>query len=462
MPKQVWTKEKVIADLKRFRKDGPRMNLKLDEAAKRYFGSVRAALKAAGLPCGKRPPPYHSWSKELVIDAICQRDREGKSLDSINRDDPSLYAAGKRLFGNWTAARKVAGFPSVEPDFYTADEVQLRMIELYERELPLTFGSHRDFKLQRSAKKHFGGWKKAAKSLGLDRETRRTWTDQAVIDGIHLRRASGKNLFTTHKEDKALFCAAVARFGNWHNALKAAGMDRPTRERWSEERIIERLQELAAASDVKSVSRADRNLRHAAWRRFGSLEKAIEIAGAMTLSKRWTKERVIQSIHSRFAEVGPIPIAGLGDHRLSNLAWKYFGSWDDAVKAAGLADRIPVRVPPKRLSRGVVIRIIQQGHAAGISLPNLAKQEPGLASSARKHFGQWRRAVEAAGLEPSHRIWSREMIIAEIEQRLSGGRSLRSGDRANIRVSAAAARHFGSWTAALQAAGVPTKPRKAR
>lgn len=462
MPKLVWNKEKVIAELVKCRKLGSARNTNLDAAARRHFGCLKVALDIAGLPYHKKHTTDKSWTQQSVIEAIRKRHDAGKSLGSIFREDSRLYGAGKRLFGTWKAARSAAGFPSVEPDFYSADEVQLRLIDLYEKSLPLTFGSHRDFKLQRSAKKHFGGWKKAAKSLGLVGEVRRTWTNQAVIDGIHLRRASGKELFTTHRDDKALFCAAVARFGNWHNALKAAGIEHPARERWSEEKIIARLQQLASESDGQSVSRSDPNLAHAAMLRFGTVKKALEKAGALSLSKTWSKERVMRAIHSRFKEVGPIPIAGLGDRKLSNLAWKYFGSWAEAVNAAGLEDRIPVRTPPKRLSRTEVLTIIQERYASGISLPDLANQELGLMSSARRHFGQWRRAVEAAGLEPIRRIWSRERIIDEIKQRHADGRSLRSADRSNIPLVGAAGRHFGSWTAALQAAGVFTKARKPR
>jgi len=460
MPKIVWTKEKVIAELTECRRLGTARNTRLDAAARRHFGCLKVALDIVGLPYHKKPPYKNGWTKQSVIDAIRRRHQAGKSLGCTFREEPRLYGAGKRLFGTWKAARKAAGLPCHESDFYTRDEVQLRMIELYEKELPLIFASHRDFKLRRSAKKHFGGWSKAAKSLGLGGETRRTWTDQAVIDGIHLRRASGLDLYTTHKEDKALFCAAIARFGNWHNAMKAAGIERPVRERWSEARIIERLQEIANANEGGSVSRADHNLATAATRRFGTIQKALERAGTMSLTKRWSKEKVVHAIQLRFAEVGPVPMAGLGDKNLSSVAWKYFGSWGEAVKAAGLADQIPVRRLRKRWSREDVLNTIREGHASGVKLSKLRKQKLGIENAARRHFGQWRRAIEAAGLEPTRRIWSRELIISEILKRRDEGKSLSSGNRHNINLNAAAGRHFGSWTAALQAAGVLPKPRK--
>jgi hypothetical protein len=153
-------------------------------------------------------------------------------------------------------------------------------------------------------------------------------------------------------------------------------------------------------------------------------------------------------------------MAGLGDKNLSSVAWKYFGSWGEAVKAAGLADQIPVRRLRKRWSREDVLNTIREGHASGVKLSKLRKQKLGIENGARRHFGQWRRAIEAAGLEPTRRIWSRELIISEILKRRDEGKSLSSGNRHNINLNAAAGRHFGSWTAALQAAGVLSKPRK--
>jgi hypothetical protein len=87
MGRQKWSKEKVIAELQRVRADGPVMDTSLDAAAKRYFGSVRSALEIAGLPCGKREPPYFEWTKESVIEAIRNRGLEGRNLDSIHRKE---------------------------------------------------------------------------------------------------------------------------------------------------------------------------------------------------------------------------------------------------------------------------------------------------------------------------------------------------------------------------------------
>ncbi len=93
MPKKVWSKEKVISELRRHRQDGPKMHPQLDDAARRHFGSLRAALKVAGLPCGKRPPPYESWTRDSVIEAIRERKRNGRSLRRARREASTLYSA---------------------------------------------------------------------------------------------------------------------------------------------------------------------------------------------------------------------------------------------------------------------------------------------------------------------------------------------------------------------------------
>ncbi|MCY2976962.1 MAG: hypothetical protein NTW52_20090 [Planctomycetota bacterium] len=286
MPKKLWNKDLIIAELKRCRQNGPRFNANLDDAARRHFGSLRAALDVAGLPCAKKPPPYNAWSKRSVVEAIRKRHSDGASLERTSRDDRLLYSAGKRLFGNWSAAMEAAGYPRPKREYYTADEVRLRIIDLYENGLALSLKSQNDQKLRRSAKKHFGGWRRAVESLGLGSELSRKWTDQAVIDAILRRRAAGLSIYTTREEDSGLFGAAVNRFGTWHNALQAAGIDGRVREHWSEEKVIERLREHIKNSPGLNIRKIDSNLAYAATRRFGSLNKALEAAGITTMPRK--------------------------------------------------------------------------------------------------------------------------------------------------------------------------------
>jgi hypothetical protein len=286
MPKKIWTPEKVIEELRRTRCNGPRANRKLDDAARRCFGSVRAALVVAGLPCGKPERRNDGWSKSAVVEAIRKRHRNGESLVRTNREDRALYEAAKSWHGSWTAALEAAGFPRPPCEFYTPDEVRLRIIDIYERELPMTLNSQNDLKLRRSIVRHFGTWRRAVESLGLGNELPRLWTDQAVLDAILHRRAAGLSLYATLREDNALFAAASLRFGSWHNALQAVGIDARVREQWSEEKVLMRIRQILHEIPVHRIRYVDSKLAYAAERRFGSIRRAVEIALSETAPRK--------------------------------------------------------------------------------------------------------------------------------------------------------------------------------
>ncbi len=80
----------------------------------------------------------------------------------------------------------------------------------------------------------------------------------------------------------------LKRFGNWHSALQAAGIEARVRERWSEEKVLERLRQHAKTTELKNIRKVDTNLAYAAARRFGSIEKAMLAAG---LKSKQTKPR---------------------------------------------------------------------------------------------------------------------------------------------------------------------------
>jgi hypothetical protein len=173
---------------------------------------------------------------------------------------------------------------------------------------------------------------------------------------------------------------------------------------------------------------------------------------------------VIEAIQSRYSAQGTSSIEGFGDQALAKVAVKRFGSWAEAVEAAGLIDRIPVQKPSYRWTKEEVLRGIQKWNSGRKASEDVEKQKHVLILGAIRHFGGWRKAVEAAGLQCSRRQWSRKVITQEIRQRLHSGESLNSSAPDNINLVAASIRHFGSWTAALKAARVPTKrkPRKPR
>jgi len=77
-----------------------------------------------------------------------------------------------------------------------------------------------------------------------------------------------------------------------------------------------------------------------------------------------------------------------------------------------------------------------------------------LYSAAKRQFGSWHAALTVAGFTPARRRWSKEAILAEIRDHFQQGRSLSSGAPANKCLALAAIRRFGNWHKALRAAGV--------
>jgi hypothetical protein len=83
------------------------------------------------------------------------------------------------------------------------------------------------------------------------------------------------------------------------------------------------------------------------------------------------------------------------------------------------------------------------------------------------HFGSWRNALEAAGipLDPRNTGFDRETLLAhlrDLARRLGRTPTLANVDAADGPCSATYVSHFGSWTAALSAAGLEPGRRSRR
>lgn len=88
------------------------------------------------------------------------------------------------------------------------------------------------------------------------------------------------------------------------------------------------------------------------------------------------------------------------------------------------------------------------------------RNDPSLFNAARRRFGSWPRALQAAGLDPQRfcrsRAWTPQRIINCIRRLNVKGHSLRRRDVARFDQGLLAASHilFGSWQLAIEAAGI--------
>ncbi len=175
---------------------------------------------------------------------------------------------------------------------------------------------------------------------------------------------------------------------------------------------------------------------------------------------KWTREQIIREILRRESEGLNLTASkkqGV-DSGLYEAASRVFGSWRNAIVAAG--------VPPKRARSHdswppakilANIRLLGRRQRP-LSPTELQNRHSGLVAAARRVFGSWSKAVIAAGADPERfrRVvqWTPERIIEEILTRVLRNAPLAARSVQPRSLADAGARIFGSWRAAIVAAGI--------
>jgi hypothetical protein len=244
----IWTKPRIVEELRRLHKDGVDLSYgamtkrkqSLVSAAAYHFGSYRQAVQRAEIPYDqvlRRP----RWTKQTIIAQIKKARRDGTALHwsavSKRRDELGKAAFASlqpRLFGQWHRALHAAGLDADEISQYRNWDRSTVVFELKcrasDREA-LNSGAvqREDPGLHAAAVRYFGTYDKALKAAKLNPDTlrlRKSWSKPAVLAAI---KSAGKR--GTHLSDSAmraqypaLYGAAVRLFGTYTSARSAAGV----------------------------------------------------------------------------------------------------------------------------------------------------------------------------------------------------------------------------------------------
>ena len=115
--------------------------------------------------------------------------------------------------------------------------------------------------------------------------------------------------------------------------------------------------------------------------------------------RKWSKESIALEILSMYESGESLNYSSIANNNLALLraATRYFGTWEAAVKFAGL-DYDSIR-RYKSWTRDRIIARVKELHAQGVDLSwrNVCLNvDPQLAAAATKksHFGSWREALE--------------------------------------------------------------------
>jgi hypothetical protein len=148
---------------------------------------------------------------------------------------------------------------------------------------------------------------------------------------------------------------------------------------------------------------------------------------------------------------------------LLRAATRYFGTWEAAVNFAGLNYDDIRRY--KSWTRQRIVERIRELHSQNVDLSwrNVCiNVDPQLAAAATKksHFGSWRDALEASGLDYDdirrYQEWDDDRILERVRHRAEAGKPLnaKNVEMEDITLITAARRRYDSWHQALIAAGL--------
>jgi len=314
-----------------------------------YVGSIKRACLLARLPRPERRVFGEPWDEDSVIEAIRSLHRAGKPV-AMSKVDQRLYNAGRKLFGTWRDAVETAGLDydkvRLVREAYTRKEVIALLRRLAKRHpqmAPFEVDRHPH---GRAARKVFGTTARgiaAARIKGWPvRRSHAPMTKKQVIEKLRARKRTGKPVYMTavHRDDPRLWRSGIAHWGRWPRVLAAARIadDAPVRRKWSNKIILDQLRERqrrGLSLRTGDVKIDDPGLVQAAHNYFGSYREAAKRIGFDSARHPWTRERVISELR-RHAKGGTRVTNTMAGPALTLAAWKLFGKFSEACRAAGL------------------------------------------------------------------------------------------------------------------------------
>ncbi len=490
-----------------------------------YFGSWQASIEAAGLDYEKiriqgRSRKYPDG--ESVIAEILRRKKSGISLTALTKGeyrDPTLRVSGCKYFGNWQGAMKAAGLDYERVYIRTSGgrkypdkpsivfEIQRRVaadLPLYAR--ALLIGENKDAVLYAYGKEYFGNWPAAIEAAGLSTDAvfpkrKRIYPDkESVVRAMQERAEAGlplqiNTLCRGAHRNSVLYKCLMEYFSSWKACIEAAGFSprelgyKPPRypDKTSIIAEIRRRKKTDLPLNGLAVAKGvhlDLMLHNYGQKYFGTWQAAIEAAGlsfdevrSKPIRRYPDKASVITEIQRR-KETG-LALSGLaiakGEHRdkmLHSYAQEYFGTWTGALEVAGFSfEEVRSKHPRRYPDPASVVTGIQRRAKAELPLNSTAvskgkRNDIMLYKYAKEYFGDWERAVTAAGLDFGKirkagfkKYPSKQSVTKEIRHRHESGllidfAGVFKGDVRDRTLHRYALEYFGSWHDAVVAAGI--------
>lgn len=266
----------------------------------------------------------------------------------------------------------------------------------------------------------------------------------------------------------------IVHFGSLERARRAARISSPKRAtKWSKERVVARLRELAALgvpiTCVSLIEAGHHAVLGAATKYVGGLIRARELANIehpvprRRSDEMLTARETLAEIRRRHRVGEPVAISRTPSS-LVNSGIAAFGSWRAAVEAAGIDYESIMLV--RRHSPAVVLARLHQA-AARVPMMTLTEfARSGLKWQCLQHFGSVERALAEAGLVgwPTSRVpglYTKAQVAAMLRARARAGAALyrTAVQRDDRRLAYSVLQHYGSFQDVYKHLGlVPDRP----
>jgi hypothetical protein len=176
------------------------------------------------------------------------------------------------------------------------------------------------------------------------------WETERVVTQIRVLRQKGLPLYPKYilKHYAALFSAALRIFGSWPTALIAAGLEVPDSPHHGGRGVLRALRD--ALEQHPRGDLPEKLKLHAVYY-FGSLQKAkAALKTDRRVSAGWSKAKIVAMIVQRHRSGKTLGYAAVwrANPRLVSAAEAYFGSWGNALHAAGIDPNLYLRKWRKR------------------------------------------------------------------------------------------------------------------
>jgi hypothetical protein len=196
------------------------------------------------------------------------------------------------------------------------------------------------------------------------------------------------------------------RFGSWNAAIEEAGFDVWEPESIPDEELLAALRDLGDPPGVPptSVKMAEEGPYSALvyQERFGSWSAALEAAGYENTNPKqlWSDEEILSGIRELADDLGRPPTSKEMNERgvvSAVTVWKRFGSWTDALELAGF-DVDEQRYTYTEDELLDAIRTVTEDLGRWPTTSEFSERAPMHASTVQDRFGSWTAALDAAGV----------------------------------------------------------------